>query len=65
MLIETPLRQLPTDKLEAVLNFISQLNQGQPISEAYQAMLASEAVLRRNWDTPEEDAAWAYLRKEP
>lgn len=24
-------------------------------------MLASEAVLRREWDTPEEDAAWANL----
>jgi prevent-host-death family protein len=29
--------------------------------EAYQAMLASEEVLRRAWDTPEEDAAWADL----
>jgi prevent-host-death family protein len=29
--------------------------------EAYQAMLASEQVLRREWDTPEEDAAWADL----
>lgn len=24
-------------------------------------MLASEAVLRKDWDTPEEDAAWANL----
>ncbi len=23
--------------------------------------VASEAVLRRDWDTPEEDAAWAHL----
>jgi prevent-host-death family protein len=29
--------------------------------EVYQAMLASEQVLRREWDTPEEDAAWANL----
>ncbi len=28
---------------------------------AYAAMLASEQVLRREWDTPEEDEAWAYL----
>jgi hypothetical protein len=26
-----------------------------------ETMIASEAVLRRDWDTPEEDAAWAHL----
>ena len=30
-------------------------------SEAFQSMLASEQVLARDWDTPEEDAAWADL----
>jgi hypothetical protein len=30
-------------------------------SEAYQTMLASENVLRRDWEQPEEDAAWADL----
>jgi hypothetical protein len=30
-------------------------------STVVQAMLASEEVLRREWDTPEEDAAWANL----
>jgi prevent-host-death family protein len=29
--------------------------------EAYQTMLASEPVLRRDWETPEEDEAWADL----
>jgi prevent-host-death family protein len=29
--------------------------------EVYQTMLASEPLLRREWDTPEEDAAWADL----
>lgn len=28
---------------------------------AYTTMLASEFVLRKEWDTPEEDAAWADL----
>lgn len=32
-----------------------------PLSEAYQMMLASEAVLARDWDQPEEDEAWANL----
>jgi len=30
-------------------------------SEAYLTMLASEAVLSREWDRPEEDEAWASL----
>lgn len=28
---------------------------------AYATMLASEAVFRNDWDTPEEDATWADL----
>jgi hypothetical protein len=31
------------------------------ITEAAEFMLASEAVLRRDWDRPEEDAAWVSL----
>jgi hypothetical protein len=30
-------------------------------SEAYLTMIASEDVLRRDWDLPEEDEAWANL----
>jgi hypothetical protein len=30
-------------------------------SDAFQTMLASEDVLRRDWDQPEEDAAWEDL----
>lgn len=30
-------------------------------SESYQTMLASESVLRADWDLPEEDEAWADL----
>jgi len=30
-------------------------------SEAYLTMLASEDILRRDWDQPEEDEAWANL----
>jgi len=36
---------------------------GEVPSEAFQTMLASEAVLRRDWDRPEEDEAWASLSK--
>lgn len=31
------------------------------VSEAWQTMLASEAMLRRDWERPEEDLAWAHL----
>lgn len=30
-------------------------------SESYQTMLASEQVLAKDWNTSEEDEAWAYL----
>ena len=30
-------------------------------SEAYQTMLASESTLSREWDSPEENEAWADL----
>jgi hypothetical protein len=30
-------------------------------TEAYQTMVASEQVLRREWETREEDEAWADL----
>lgn len=66
--INERLRQLSPDKLVVVYDFVSYLLErdlGQMLretaSESYQTMLASEAVLRRDWDLPEEDAAWADL----
>jgi hypothetical protein len=55
------LRRLPPDKLAAVYGFISYLIERRESSEAFQTMLASEGVLSRDWDTPEEDEAWADL----
>ncbi|HEY4723815.1 MAG TPA: hypothetical protein VII92_18310 [Anaerolineae bacterium] len=62
------LRKLPADKLVVVYDFVSYLAERQlgqtlreTISEPYQTMLASESILRREWDRPEEDAAWANL----
>ena len=31
------------------------------ISSGFETMLASEDVLRKDWDSPDEDAAWADL----
>ena len=66
--IDERLRQLPREKLPVVYDFVSYLldrDSGDFLqagdSPAIQTMLASEAVLRRDWDRPEEDAAWAYL----
>jgi len=62
------LRKLPADKLVVVYDFVSYLIERQwgqalreTISEPYQTMLASESILRLDWDRPEEDAAWANL----
>jgi len=62
------LQKLSADKLAVVYDFVSYLaeRETEPIwperfSETFQTMLASEAVLRRDWDRPEEDVAWASL----
>lgn len=45
-----------------VYDFVSYLaERGQERDEARQTMLASAAILRKDWDRPEEDAAWAHL----
>ncbi len=66
--IEDRLRRLPPDKLGAVYDFISCLLDREGVellgttdSGSFQTMHASEQVLRRDWDRPEEDVAWADL----
>ncbi|MBI5303145.1 MAG: hypothetical protein HY868_13510 [Chloroflexi bacterium] len=66
--IEERLRELPADKLAVVYDFVSYLRDRakftalrEPLSESYQTAFASEAILRRDWDRPEEDTAWASL----
>lgn len=64
------LQKLPADKLAVVYDFILFLSEREvaktlirEVGETYamDTMLASEAVLLRDWDSPEEDAAWANL----
>ena len=62
------LQKLSTDKLLVVYDFVSYLferetSQALPkrASESFQTMLASESVLKRDWERPEEDLAWADL----
>jgi hypothetical protein len=62
------IQRLPQEKQVVVYDFVSYLVDREAIepmlavhSEAFQTMLASEAVLARDWDRPEEDEAWADL----
>jgi len=68
--INESLRKLSSDKLAEVYDFIAFLSTRENFkamlreagkSYALDTMLASEEVLRRDWDSPEEDAAWANL----
>jgi hypothetical protein len=62
------LKQLSGDKLVEVYDFVSFLVEKKSESsgivhdsETSQLMMASEAVLRKEWELPEEDRAWANL----
>ncbi len=68
--IEEQLAKLSPERLRVVYDFVSYLVEREQAqldlptdSDAFQTMLASEAVLQRDWDCPEEDAAWAHLKK--
>jgi hypothetical protein len=62
------LQQLSDERLLVVYDFVSYLadrageqSSIEGTSEAWKTMVASEAVLRRDWERPEEDRAWADL----
>ena len=66
--IDELLQVLSSEKLQLVYDFVSYLVVREQArtglsndSRASQTMLASEAALQRDWDRPEEDAAWAHL----
>lgn len=66
--IEERMRQLAPEKLSVVYDFVSYLLERDIVallvdqeSDARATMIASEAVLGRDWNRPEEDAAWAHL----
>ena len=59
--VEERLRDLPPDRLPAVYDFVNRLFDAEDDISALDVMLAAEDLLRRDWDTPEEDAAWAHL----
>lgn len=59
--IEERLQQLPPYKLPAVLSFISYLSATESKPGAFERLLAAESALAKDWNRPEEDAAWANL----
>jgi hypothetical protein len=66
--INEKLKILSKDKLILVLDFISYLTEKEADcklldsqSGAIECMYASEQVLARDWNLPEEDEAWADL----
>ena len=59
--IEERLRQLPPEKLAVVYDFVSYLVERESEPGSREVMLASEEVLCRDWERPEEDSAWANL----
>lgn len=62
--IDSKLQTLSADKLTAVYHFVSYLADSDfEMSDisAKQLMFASENSIAKDWDTPEEDKAWADL----
>ena len=66
--IDEQLQALSPDKLRVVYDFVSYLVEHEQArtefltdADTFQTLLASEKALRRDWDRPEEDAAWAHL----
>jgi len=62
--IDSKLQTLSEDKLTAVYHFVSYLaDHDFDMSDvsAKELMMSSESLITRDWDTPEEDKAWADL----
>jgi len=51
---------LPAACLSEVVDFVAWIKQ-RKLSQISETMLLSEATLSKEWDTPEEDEAWANL----
>ena len=51
---------LPAASLDEVVNFVAWIK-FRKLSQVSETMLLSETSLSKDWDTPEEDEAWAGL----
>jgi hypothetical protein len=59
-LIEKEIAGLPESLQRRVYDFVRSLRT-QKESESFNGLLLSESALAKDWETPEEDAAWASL----
>lgn len=59
-LIDRQVAQMPEALQREVYDFASFLLRREK-EDSFNGLLLSESALRRDWDTPEEDAAWANL----
>ena len=53
---------LPAACLDEVIDFVAWIKQ-RKLTQIPETLLLSEAVLSKDWDTPEEDEAWANLKR--
>jgi len=51
---------LPLTCINEVIDFVAWIKQ-RKLSQIPETMLMSESALSKDWDTPEEDDAWANL----
>ena len=62
--IDGKLKTLSEDKLVAVYHFVSYLADKDLLMSdisAQDLIFASESLIAKDWNTPEEDEAWAHL----
>ncbi len=59
-LINKEVENLPESLQREVYDFVRFLRE-RSADELFNGLLLSESALRKDWDTPEEDAAWANL----
>jgi len=59
-LLMKEIENLPSTCVGEVVDFVTWIKQRR-LSQIPETMLMSEAVLSKDWDTPEEDEAWVGL----
>ena len=66
--VEEQLRRIPDERLDLVSAFLDALTRREVVDDdegSQDLLLLAEQRLSAEWDTPEEDAAWAHLAELP
>lgn len=59
-MIDHELKELPESLQREVYDFV-QFLKSKSTDQTFNGLLASEGILAKDWNTPEEDKAWANL----